>query len=452
MYSRNIKIVCLVFLFVFATKTNAQVIDDAVKVDTLTLAERLSVKTNMVDWSLLTPNIGVEFDLKSTNWSRWAVGLNFRYRWSSTHTFSPGLVYNIGEVKAEVRNYWRTMDLSGPSHIRLSKHKKWIDKAVSQRRSTSKHPVTAYYRGFYLSYTDFSLLLGRTGRQGQVFQAGVTYGIVRPLYQFANGNSIDMDLGISVGAAYAKYDKYTHDREDNCYPVTGHENWHFINHPVVNEIRAGFVYHFGNYPVTKKYRRRYDVDLKYQAYIDSINQMRQRLGFEKHYKDSVYNVMFNEFEHLYDSISRAQLVIKDSIAFANRGITDIQQQNVKADEKTALKTERQMDAVQKKNDKIQQAAENKLAKEQKAANRKAEKERKEKQAVIDKQKALEEKTAKKKRQEEAAAAKKARKQEAVEAKKARKIQDQRDEEARHKRAKALEDAQQKLKEEKEAAQ
>ena len=98
MYSRNIKIVCLVFLFVFATKTNAQVIDDAVKVDTLTLAERLSVKTNMVDWSLLTPNIGVEFDLKSTNWSRWAVGLNFRYRWSSTHTFSPGLVYNIGEV------------------------------------------------------------------------------------------------------------------------------------------------------------------------------------------------------------------------------------------------------------------------------------------------------------------------------------------------------------------
>lgn len=58
-------------------------------VDTLSVAERLSIRTNMVDWTLLVPNIGVEFDIKNENWNRWTVGLNLRNNWQTSHTFKP---------------------------------------------------------------------------------------------------------------------------------------------------------------------------------------------------------------------------------------------------------------------------------------------------------------------------------------------------------------------------
>lgn len=451
MLKKSIRTLVMVMLSVLASSANAQIIDDAARVDTLTLMERLSLRTNMVDWSLLTPNIGLEFDLKNTNWSRWAVGMNFKYNWNSSHTFTPGIVYNIAEVRAEVRNYWRTLDLSDPSHNRLAKHKSWLDKLVSQRRSAIKHLATAYYRGIYLSYTDYSFLFGHTGHQGKAIQAGVTYGIVRPLYQFTNGNSVNLEFGISVGAAYTSYDKYRHDRQENCYPATGHENWHLVKHPVINEMRAGVVYRFGNYPVTKKYRRRYDVDLEYQARIDSINEMRLRMALEKHYRDSVYNIVFNEFEHLYDSISRAQLATKDSIAFAHRGTADIEQRNAKTAEKTALKQEHQINVAQAKTDKARHATESKLEKVQRATNRKAQQERKAQQDIIDKQKATKQRAVRKAHSQKEAAVKEARRKEAVEARKARKIQDKRDEDARQARVKALESEQNKAKEGQEGA-
>ena len=40
----------------------AQVMEHRTGVDTLSLAERISVRTNAADWMLLTPNIGVEYD------------------------------------------------------------------------------------------------------------------------------------------------------------------------------------------------------------------------------------------------------------------------------------------------------------------------------------------------------------------------------------------------------
>lgn len=414
----------MLFALLCTPIVRSQVMDNTAHVDTLTLAERLSLRTNIVDWTLFTPNIGVEFDLRNTNWSRWAVGLNLRYNWNTEHTFVPGKVYNVAEVRAEVRNYWHTRDLSSMVSRNLRPHKRWIDKAVSQRRKTSRHPVTTFYRGFYASYTDYSLLLGHEGKQGSMVQAGVLYGVMRPLYQFHNGNSVDLDFGISAGLAYTKYDKYRHDSENNCYPVTGHKDWHLVKYPVVAEVRVGVAYRFGNYPINKKYRFRYDIDQAYQARVDSINELRRRLRMEKLWRDSVYNMVFNEFEHVYDSISRDMVYRKDSVAFANRGMENLRAREAKALEREDRREEQQQYRTQLKADSRTLAAERRTERARLKEERKQMRE--EKQA------------ADRKRAEERRAAERARKIEAREADKARRELDKQEEKARRERARETE--------------
>lgn len=140
--------------------------------DTLTFAERISLRTNAVDWTLLTPNLGVEFDVKSTNWNRWAVGLTLKTKWNTPATFKNRVFYNITEVRADFRNYWRTRQINN----KVPAHTGFIDRLFSCRRRVVKHPKTTYYRGAYMSFSDFSMKFGREGHQGKALSAGITYG------------------------------------------------------------------------------------------------------------------------------------------------------------------------------------------------------------------------------------------------------------------------------------
>lgn len=301
-------IICLC-IFVSSLSVAAQGVDKSMRVDTLSLLKRLSFHTNMVDWTLLTPNAGVEFDVRSTNWNRWAVGLDLRYNWQTKHTFKSGLVYNIMGARLYFRNYWRPRQIGDDG---IHRHTSIVDRAFSCRRTRVKHPGLLFYRGAYLSYNKFSIkLLGSEGYQGSAVTAGLTYGIVKPLYVFENGNSLDFDLGISAGLAFASYDKYRHDRESDCYPVTKRSLSGV--HPVVSDIHVGFVYRLGNYPVTKKYRWRYDCDQVYRDRIDSIYAANERAAADKRYNDSLIAVVSKDFWHHYDSIMSVKKIEADSL-------------------------------------------------------------------------------------------------------------------------------------------
>lgn len=304
-YFKNI---LLIFTCLLPLLSVAQINDRQVRVDTLSFAERLSIRTNMVDWTLLVPNIGVEFDLLSRNWNRWTVGLSLRENWQTNHTFTPGMVYNISGVKAEFRNYWRTRQVSDM----LPRHKSILDRLFSCRRSTVKHPDVVYYRGLYVSYTDFSLKFGSEGRQGSAVTCGFTYGALKPLYVFRGGGSLDLELGFSVGLSYAKYDKFRHDRESDCYPVTETGRWAFVKHPVVSDIRVGFVYRIGKYPLTRKYRWRYDCDADYRHDVDSVMSVLERERMNRMFADSINKVVRDDFWHEYDSIVVANKIAADS--------------------------------------------------------------------------------------------------------------------------------------------
>ena len=66
-----------------------------IKLDTLSIAERISVRTNLVEWAIMSPNVMVEFDVLPYNWSKWTVALGGRYNDFAKDILSPRNVFNL---------------------------------------------------------------------------------------------------------------------------------------------------------------------------------------------------------------------------------------------------------------------------------------------------------------------------------------------------------------------
>lgn len=265
------------------------------KLDSLSFSDRISLRTNGIDWMALLPNIGIEYDLDKYNWSRNAIGLNIKGNWNTKHTYNPGVVYNLFEVRAEYRNYWHTRK----TNQQLGAHRHAYEKLLSGRRRHPKHPNTTWYRGAYLAYDQYSFLFGKEGKQGTAYTLGFQYGVIRPLYIFANGKSVDLDFGFSAGFCLTDYEKYSHNSErSEYYRVEDKSGLTFVPYPVVTEARVGLVYRIGNANIYGKYRWRYDVDLKYQekvlAEIEYRAQLRQQ--------DIDYMKVFRFYQNKYDSL------------------------------------------------------------------------------------------------------------------------------------------------------
>lgn len=303
----------LMIAVLFPQISRAQIFESKTGVDTLTFAERISLRTNAVDWTLLTPNLGVEFDVKSTNWNRWAVGLTLKTKWNTPATFKNRVFYNITEVRADFRNYWRTRQINN----KVPAHTGFIDRLFSCRRRVVKHPKTTYYRGAYMSFSDFSIKFGREGHQGKALSAGITYGIIKPLYAFRTGNTLDLDLGFDAGFVAVNSEKFIYNRADNCYTRTKQGSWKVVPFPMPTAARVGFVYRFGSYPITKKYRWRYDADAQYQYRIDSIANQRVVDAINQHNRDSVESVIYKEFWQVYDSVAVVNSAKADSMRIVN---------------------------------------------------------------------------------------------------------------------------------------
>ena len=303
----------MIIAVLFPQIGKAQIFESKTGVDTLTFAERISLRTNAVDWTLLTPNLGVEFDVKSTNWNRWAVGLTLKTKWNTPATFKNRVFYNITEVRADFRNYWRTRQINN----KVPAHTGFIDRLFSCRRRVVKHPKTTYYRGAYMSFSDFSIKFGREGHQGKALSAGITYGIIKPLYAFRTGNTLDLDLGFDAGFVAVNSEKFIYNRADNCYTRTKQGSWKVVPFPMPTAARVGFVYRFGSYPITKKYRWRYDADAQYQYRIDSIANQRVVDAINQHNRDSVESVIYKEFWQVYDSVAVVNSAKADSMRIVN---------------------------------------------------------------------------------------------------------------------------------------
>ena len=315
---------------VFAQKKMA----DDHKLDSLTFSDRISFRTNGFDWMMLLANVGIEYDLGRYNWSRNAIGLNVRANWNTKHTYNPGLVYNLMEVRAEFRNYWHTRKTTND----LGPHRHTYEKILSGRRRRPKHPRTTWYRGGYFAYDDYSFLFGKEGVQGTAYTLGFQYGVIRPLYIFPSGKSVDLDFGFSAGFCLTDYEKFSHDSQTASYIKGENMGLKFVPFPVLTEARVGLVYRVGKANVYTKYRWRYDVDLKYQEKV--LAELDYRAELRK--RDMEYLKIYRFYQNKYDSLLIINMRNHESIIDQKLADTrDMKRKADKAREEQARKIQEQ---------------------------------------------------------------------------------------------------------------
>ena len=261
---------------------NAQVVTENTpkkNLEEISLKQRFGIRTNAVDWLLTIPNVSVEFDLGNTIRSKRTISAGLKYNWATSHKISPPTVFNLFDARVEWRQYFRTRSRgavsSNPNLYTRLKETVFTTKRKSPRLER------AYFWGIYAHSSNYSLKLGKEGKQGKVYGAGLSLGYTAPLYGYEKGY-IDFELGGSVGLIYNSYDVYTHDNESNIYifnPAKS-KSGHLVPFPVITDLRVAFIWRFMS--VSDKYKasaeRRIDriIDKRNKA-NEKINKMRFRI-------------------------------------------------------------------------------------------------------------------------------------------------------------------------------
>lgn len=250
------------------------------KAENLSFKDRWGFKTNAIDWLLTVPNVGVEFDLGNTIRNKHTIGANLKWNWNTSQKYKPSIVFNLFDARIEWRQYFRTRRRYTNTTMKDGFMKYLNDNILTTKRKNPRD-WRAYYWGIYADAASYNFKLGKQGIQGNSYGAGVSLGYTAPLYGYRN-NYVDLEIGGSVGLAYAKYDVYEHDAESDCYPRIADKckGGHLIPFPLITDLRVAFVYRFVS--VKDKYKqsvtRRIDIQNEKRAKLNAaINEMRMRI-------------------------------------------------------------------------------------------------------------------------------------------------------------------------------
>ena len=309
-----------------------------VKHDTVPFLKRWSIMTNAVDWVVATPNLGVEFDLAGNEKTRFSILMNGKYNWNTHHSIQPRIVYNVAAGNVEFRKYWRTGGSIRGAMERYTKEnrdttislplwgfRRFRRNVLSGRTFMNPRVWRAYYVGVYAGYEKYTISLGRKGKQGDSYNFGFTGGWSVPLYPFKDGRSVDLDLGLAVGAKMTAYDKFGYDEEYGCYTYQGSKGRHIVPFPVVQDVHLSFVFRFRS--IGKKVQggaERYDEwDTRQKEKFNERVRVRQR-NWE--IRDSMYKVRRKEAE--------AEKLSRDSLRRTlelNDSLKDVAKEKAKAE-------------------------------------------------------------------------------------------------------------------------
>lgn len=249
------------------------------KAEVISFKNRWGIKTNAVDWLLTIPNIGVEFDLGNTIRNKRTISTNLKWNWNTSQKYKPAIVFNLFDVRVEWRQYFRTRQRGGVTKDAnlMTRLKETV--FTTQRKQPRQNRT--YYWGVYANASSYNFKIGKEGKQGTAYGAGISVGYTAPLYGYRN-HYIDLELGGSIGLLYTSYDVYIHDVESNCYPhlTDKSKGGHLVPFPVPTDLRIAFVYRFisaGDKYKESIYRRIQIRSEKRNAINAKINAMRLRI-------------------------------------------------------------------------------------------------------------------------------------------------------------------------------
>ena len=177
------------------------------------------------------------------------------------------------------------------------------------------------------------------------------------------GGSIDLDLGLSIGARMQSYDKFTYEEETHCYVYTGTQERAFVKYPVLADAHVSFVYRFNSIAnkvqgCDKRFEKRLDRWKERRVAREDAANAKAWAKKEKEQRDSV----------VADSIASAKKMAKavkekEKAAAQEKKEAD---QKAKAAEKDAAKEQAAREKEAKEAEKKAKKAEKAAAKEQAA--------------------------------------------------------------------------------------
>ncbi len=240
---------CVFTCVFFCTFANAQVMNRTHFAEALnrdyTLAERFSYRTNVLEWLLTIPNVGIEFDLSSSQYNRHTIGLEAKYNWNTYQRYAPSTVFDMFDIRPEYRYYYRHTQRApraASDTARLGFARWWNERFWTTARKNPR-PWRANYIGAYMDYSQYSFKFGGApGLQGQSVGFGLSWGYDVPRYQYRKC-AIDVEVGFSVGLAVTRYTAYSHTTDGYYYVPLPEKskNWHLTPFPVVSEVKLAFV-------------------------------------------------------------------------------------------------------------------------------------------------------------------------------------------------------------------
>lgn len=272
------------------------------RVDTLSFWNRVNLSTNMVDWAVLTPNVGVEFAIGNKNWNKWTIGAYGRLNWNTNSKENAYYVYDLYGGRIELRKYW---------HANM--------------------PKRVFYIGAYGGINKFDIKLGAIGKSGQSFVGGLTFGTVTQLYGYQNGSSIDLDLGINAGVVFAKYHEYYREFINDKYVYTKikpEDGYKVTFSPLIyaastDVLRVSFIYHFGT-KLSNRYKKRILIDNDYRIALEAARIRRDSLttALEKRKREVTDSLEREDYEKRFEQ-QRLELEKKyreDSLKIVNQAL------------------------------------------------------------------------------------------------------------------------------------
>lgn len=203
------------------------------KLDTLTLGQRFAFRTNTLEWMLMMPNVAVEFDLSGSPYNKWSLNVSGRFNWDTQPVVKTYNQFNVMEGKLELRRYWHTRQRNATYT--------GMQSLFSPERKNPRY-WRAYYWGAYVAAGNFDYKFTAVGRRGSEFQAGVSLGMQRNLFNYAK-SALDLEVGISAGALYWQGEKLRLDKEVNEYSPVESDIKKVI--PMIQDVRVALVYRFG---------------------------------------------------------------------------------------------------------------------------------------------------------------------------------------------------------------
>lgn len=147
------------------TETVPPVLEEARDEEPQGCAMGLSLRTNLLRWATLTPDLGLEWHISD----RWSVGVNGS--WTSWTWRDKERRYALWEVAPEVRYYMG-----------------------KERRG---------YLGLLFKTGAFNYKFSETGKQGDLLGGGLTGGYILPI-----GKRLSLDFSLGLGYLNADYEKY----------------------------------------------------------------------------------------------------------------------------------------------------------------------------------------------------------------------------------------------------